>query len=138
MHSLPPDVTAENKGPAIMAVIYSFTALSSVTLKKKLALSIALGFGAYIEINSVIIAACIQMLLPFLKLLFAKRFLSAPYLSSLSRVSDARPGSRMRNLRGTNKLVEIRQRRTSDKVEERMEAVLLLEEPGRDKESGQN
>ncbi|EWZ81753.1 hypothetical protein FOCG_17119 [Fusarium oxysporum f. sp. radicis-lycopersici 26381] len=87
--------------------------------------------------NSVIIAACIPMLLPFLKLLFKKR-LSAPRPSSLGRVSDVRPGSRTRHLRGTNKPVEIQKRRTSDEVEERVEAVLLLKEPGQDEESGQN
>ncbi|KAK2922512.1 hypothetical protein FoTM2_017365 [Fusarium oxysporum f. sp. vasinfectum] len=32
MHSLPPDVAAQNKGPAMMAVMYSFTALSSLTV----------------------------------------------------------------------------------------------------------
>ncbi|EXK33422.1 hypothetical protein FOMG_10700 [Fusarium oxysporum f. sp. melonis 26406] len=90
-----------------------------------------------VETNSVIIAACIPMLLPFLKVLFQKR-LSAPRPSSLGRVSDARPGSRTRNLRGINKPVEIQKRRTSDEVEERVEAVLLLKEPGQDEESGQN
>jgi hypothetical protein len=91
-----------------------------------------------VETNSVIIAACIPMLLPFLELLFGKRFLSAPRPSSLSRISDARPGSRTRNFRGTNKPVETQKRRTSDEVEERVEAVLLLEEPGQDEESSQN
>ncbi|KAH7260646.1 uncharacterized protein BKA55DRAFT_590964 [Fusarium redolens] len=32
MHLLPPDVAAQNKGPAMMAVMYSFTALSSLTV----------------------------------------------------------------------------------------------------------
>lgn len=32
MHSLPPDIAAQNKGPAMMAVMYSFTALSSLTV----------------------------------------------------------------------------------------------------------
>ncbi|SCO92509.1 related to integral membrane protein PTH11 [Fusarium oxysporum] len=140
-------------------------------LKKKLALSVALGFGACagcaairkvttvpgmgdgrdytyasgslviwisVETNSVIIAACIPMLLPFLELLFGKRFLSAPRPSSLSRISDARPGSKTRNFMGTNKPVETEKRRTSDEVEERVEAVLLLQEPGQDEEGGQN
>ncbi|RKK91059.1 hypothetical protein BFJ68_g16280 [Fusarium oxysporum] len=39
---------------------------------------------------------------------------------------------------GTNKPVETEKRRTSDEVEERVEAVLLLEEPGQDEEGGQN
>ncbi|KAH7147388.1 hypothetical protein DER46DRAFT_579829 [Fusarium sp. MPI-SDFR-AT-0072] len=90
-----------------------------------------------VETNSVIVAACIPMLLPFLELLFGRRFLSAPRPSSLSRGSDAGPGSRTRNLRGTNKPVKIQKRRTSDEVEGRVEAVLLLEEPGQDEESGQ-
>ncbi|KAI3573453.1 hypothetical protein IWW34DRAFT_756206 [Fusarium oxysporum f. sp. albedinis] len=161
-------------------------------LKKKLALSVALGFGAWfvscrellpvksrhglisalsagcaavrkvmevpsmgdgtdytydsgslviwitIETNSVIIAACIPMLLPFLELLFGKKFLSAPVPSSLNRISDARPGSRTRNITATNKSVEIEKRRTSDEVEERMGSVLLLEEPSHDEERGQN
>ncbi|KAL5603929.1 hypothetical protein FOVSG1_006679 [Fusarium oxysporum f. sp. vasinfectum] len=140
-------------------------------LKKKLALSVALGFGACagcaavrkvmevpsmgdgtdytydsgnlviwisVETNSVIIAACIPMLLPFLELLFGKKFLSAPVPSSLNRISDARPGSRTRNITATNKSVEIETRRTSDEVEERMGSVLLLEEPSQDEERGQN
>ncbi|KAH7187612.1 hypothetical protein DER44DRAFT_816497 [Fusarium oxysporum] len=32
IHSLPPDVAAQNKGPAMMAVMYSFTTLSSLTV----------------------------------------------------------------------------------------------------------
>jgi hypothetical protein len=32
MHPLPPDIAAQNKGPAMMAVMYSFTALSSLTV----------------------------------------------------------------------------------------------------------
>ncbi|CCT71730.1 related to integral membrane protein PTH11 [Fusarium fujikuroi IMI 58289] len=140
-------------------------------LKKKLALSVALGFGVCagcaairkvmmvpgmgdgkdytyasgslviwisVETNCVIIAACIPMLLPFFELLFGKRFLSAPPPSSLSRISDSKPGSRTGNLSGTNKTVETERRRIRDEVEERMEAVLLLEEPGQDEEGGQS
>lgn len=91
-----------------------------------------------IETNCVIIAACIPMLLPFLELLFGKRLLSAPPPSSLSRVSDSKPGSRTGNLSVTNKTVETERRRTRDEVEERMEAVLLLAEPGQDEEGGQS
>ncbi|RKK99716.1 hypothetical protein BFJ70_g17483 [Fusarium oxysporum] len=32
MHSLAPDVAAQNRGPAMMAVMYSFTALTSLTV----------------------------------------------------------------------------------------------------------
>ncbi|EMT61005.1 hypothetical protein FOC4_g10012296 [Fusarium odoratissimum] len=32
MHSLPPNIAAQNKGPAMIAVMYSFTALSSITV----------------------------------------------------------------------------------------------------------
>ncbi|KAH7176896.1 hypothetical protein EDB81DRAFT_773735 [Dactylonectria macrodidyma] len=140
-------------------------------LKKKLALSVALGFGACagcaavrkvtivpsmgdgtdytyasgsliiwicVETNSVIIAACIPMLLPLLELVLGKKFLSAPRPSSLSRISDARPGSSTTNVAATNKSVEIEKWRTSDEVEERMGSVLLLEEPSKDEERGRD
>lgn len=32
MHSLPPDVAAHTRGPAMMAVMYSFTTLSSLAV----------------------------------------------------------------------------------------------------------
>ncbi|KAJ4072669.1 hypothetical protein NW761_014684 [Fusarium oxysporum] len=140
-------------------------------LKKKLALSVALGFGACagcaairktmtvpgmgdgtdytyasaslviwvsVETNSVIIAACIPMLLPFLELFFGKKFLSASPQSSLSRISAAEFGSKARSIAGTNVPAKIKKRRASDEVEERMGSVLLLEEPSLDEESGQN
>ncbi|KAJ4122859.1 hypothetical protein NW765_017407 [Fusarium oxysporum] len=161
-------------------------------LKKKLALSVALGFGAWlvscrellpvksphglipalsagcaairktmtvpgmgdgtdytyasaslviwvsVETNSVIIAACIPMLLPFLELFFGKKFLSASPQSSLSRISAAEFGSKARSIAGTNVPAKIKKRRASDEVEERMGSVLLLEEPSLDEESGQN
>ncbi|KAK2122002.1 hypothetical protein NOF04DRAFT_1337007 [Fusarium oxysporum II5] len=128
-------------------------------LKKKLALSVALGFGACagcaavrkvmevpsmgdgtdytcelapplnsttIETNSVIIAACIPMLLPFLELLFGKKFLSAPVPSSLNQISNARPGSRTRNITATNKSVEMRSGEQA------------MREPSHDEERAQN
>ena len=78
------------------------------------------------------------MLLPILELLLGKKFLSAPNPSSLSRISDARPGSRATNAAATNTLVEIEKRGTSDEVEERIELVLLLEDASQDEERGRN
>jgi hypothetical protein len=78
------------------------------------------------------------MLLPLLELLFGKKFLSAPPPSSLSRISVEKPGSGGRSLSGTNNTAEMEKRKTRDEMEERMGAVLLLEEPGPDEEGGQN
>ncbi|KAF5024824.1 hypothetical protein F66182_3063 [Fusarium sp. NRRL 66182] len=158
-------------------------------LRKKLALSIALGFGAWlvsrrvlqlvkprhglifalsagcaavrkvtivpsmgdgtdytwglviwicVETNSVIIAACIPMLLPLFELLFGKKFLSAPRQSSLIRISDTKPGRRTANSAATNQSVEIQKRKASDEVEERMGSVLFLDAPSQDEERSVN
>lgn len=76
------------------------------------------------------------MLLPFLELLFGKKFLSAPRPASLSLISDASPGSTAPSSGAINKPTEAEHQRTSDEVEERMGAVLLLEEPSQDEERG--
>jgi len=77
------------------------------------------------------------MLLPLLELLFGKKFLSAPPPLSLSRISVEKHGSGGRSLSGTSNTAETEKQRTRDEMEERMGAVLLLEEPGPDEEGGQ-
>jgi hypothetical protein len=77
MHSLAPDVAAQNRGPAMMAVMYSFTALTSLTVVGRV-------FSRYKKLGHLAIDDYV-IILSLVGSLFCSLFLQLPRFSHYRR-----------------------------------------------------